>query len=230
VVDNMHEVCGDTGTAHPLVMFLTALEDASPGDKIIMSSFGQGCDALLFEVTDKIKDLPARRGIKGSLAHRKEESNYSKYLKFRDLINVEMGIRAESPMQTALSALWRDRKMVLGFMGGKCTKCGTPQFPKMNICVNPECEAFDTQEDYEFADRPGVIKSFTGDMLAVSVEPPAVYGLIQFEEGGRTLADFTDCELDEVKVGQKATMSFRVKYYDKERDFHGYFWKAVPEL
>ena len=230
VVDNMHEVCGDTGTAHPLVMFLTALEDASPGDKIIMSSFGQGCDALLFEVTDKIKDLPARRGIKGSLAHRKEESNYSKYLKFRDLINVEMGIRAESPMQTALSALWRDRKMVLGFVGGKCTKCGTPQFPKMNICVNPECEAFDTQEDYEFADKTGVIKSFTGDMLAVSVEPPAVYGLIQFEEGGRTLADFTDCEMGEVKVGQNASMSFRVKYYDKERDFHGYFWKAVPEL
>ena len=227
LVDNMHEISGDTGTAHPLVMFISALEEAKPGDKIIMASFGQGCDALLFEVTEEIKNLKGHSGVKGSLACRKEENNYPKFLKFRDLINVEMGIRAEAKKQTALSALWRNRKMVLGLVGGKCTKCGTPQFPKMRICVNPSCGAVDTQEDYEFADCTGIIKSFTGDMLAVSVEPPAIYGLVQFDKGGRTMTDFTDCELGEVKVGGKVKMSFRIKYYDEQRDFHGYFWKAV---
>jgi 3-hydroxy-3-methylglutaryl CoA synthase len=226
-VDNMHEVLGETGAAHPLVMFIAALEEAKPGDKIIMASFGQGCDALLFEVTDEIKKLQARNGVKGSLEYRKEENNYAKLLKFRDLINVEMGIRAEAKKQTALSALWRNRKLVLGMVGGKCTKCGTPQFPKMRLCVNPSCGAVDTQEDFEFADSTGVIKSFTGDMLAVSVEPPAIYGLVQFDGGGRTMTDFTDCEMDEVKVGHKIKMAFRIKYYDAERDFHGYFWKAV---
>lgn len=228
VVDNLHDVLGDTGAAHPLLLFIAALEQAKPGEKIVMMSFGQGCDALLFEVTERIADLPARKGVKGSLAHRREENNYSKFLKWQDLLDVEMGIRAEARKQTALSALWRKRKMVLGMVGGKCTKCGTPQFPSARMCVNPSCNAVDTQEDYEFADKPGVIKSYTGDMLAVSVEPPAIYGLVQFEGGGRAMVDFTDCELSEVRVGKPVTMSFRVKYYDEERDFHGYFWKAVP--
>ncbi|MEW6444202.1 MAG: OB-fold domain-containing protein [bacterium] len=230
IVDNLHEVLGDTGSAHPLTMFIAALENAKPGDKIAMASFGQGCDALLFEVTDAIKDLPSRNGIKGSLAHRKEEGNYAKFLKFRELIDVEMGIRAESPKQTAMSALWRHRKMVLGFVGGKCKVCGTPQFPKTSICVNPSCGAVNSQEEHEFSHKTGIIKSFTGDMLAVSVDPPAIYGLVQFDGGGRTMADFTDCELSDVKVGQKVEMSFRVKYYDEKRDFHGYFWKAVPTI
>jgi 3-hydroxy-3-methylglutaryl CoA synthase len=229
VVDNLHDVLGDTGSAHPLVLFISALEEANPGDKIIMMSFGQGCDALLFEVTDCIKNLPARNGVKGALAYRKEETNYGKLLKWQDLLNVEMGIRAETRKQTALSALWRNRTMVLGLVGGKCTACGTPQFPKARMCVNPSCNAVDKQEDYEFADISGTIKSYTGDMLVVSVEPPAIYGLVQFDGGGRALVDFTDCELDDVKVGQRAKMAFRIKYYDQDRDFHGYFWKAIPQ-
>jgi 3-hydroxy-3-methylglutaryl CoA synthase len=51
VADNLHEVCGETGTAHPLVMLVHALEDAQPGDRILVAGFGQGCDALYFEVT-----------------------------------------------------------------------------------------------------------------------------------------------------------------------------------
>ena len=45
------------------------------------------------------------------------------------------------------------------------------------------------------------MKSFTGDLLAVSVDPPSVYGMVQFEGGGRFMADFTDCELADVRVG-----------------------------
>ena len=43
------------------------------------------------------------------------------------------------------------------------------------------------------------------------------------------MADFTDCEMDDVKVGAPVTMSFRKRYVDEERGFTGYFWKAVPE-
>ena len=229
IQDNLADVVGDTGAAHPMVMFVSALEEAEPGDKIVVASFGQGCDALLFEVTENIKKLPARKGIKGALANRKEETQYSKLQKFRDVVNVEMGIRAESNKQTALSALWRHRKQILGLVGGKCTKCGTPQYPKMRMCVNPSCNAVDSQVEHEFADKHGVIKSYTGDMLAVSVDPPAIYGLVQFEGGGRALYDFTDCALADVKVGQQVKMSFRIKYYDNVRDFHGYYWKAVSQ-
>ncbi len=70
VQDNLHGICGDTGTAHPLVMFAAALEDAQPGDKLLLASFGQGCDVLCFEATDKIKKFKPAKGIKGHLAAR----------------------------------------------------------------------------------------------------------------------------------------------------------------
>ncbi|MFO7600110.1 MAG: SDR family NAD(P)-dependent oxidoreductase [Candidatus Desulfacyla sp.] len=228
VMDNLHEVCGETGAAHPLVMFVHALEEARPGDRILLAGFGQGCDALYFRVTDEILNLPARKGIRGSLADKKRTDNYAKFLKFRDLIQTEMGIRAEAPTQTAMTVLWRKRDMVTGLVGGKCTQCGTPQFPRMDICVNPKCRAVHTQEPYEFSNVPAYIKSFTGDLLAVSVDPPAIYGMVQFEGGGRLMADFSDCELADLRVGQQVNMSFRRRYTDRERGFSGYFWKAVP--
>jgi len=228
VMGNLHEACGETGAAHALVMFVNALEEARPGDRILLAGFGQGCDALYFQVTDEILRLPARTGIKGSLANKKRTDNYAKFLKFRDLIQTEMGIRAEAPTQTAMTVLWRKRDMVLELVGGKCSACGTPQFPRMDICVNPECRAVHTQEPHEFSSVPASIKSFTGDLLAVSVDPPAIYGMVQFDGGGRIMADFTDCELSDLRVGQRVTMSFRRRYKDRERGFSGYFWKAVP--
>lgn len=120
--------------------------------------------------------------------------------------------------------------MILGLVGGKCKKCGTPQFPKADICVNPECGSVYEMEDYEFSDKKGTIVAYTADMLAVSQEPPAIYGIVQFEGGGRMLADFTDCDFNDVKVGQPVRMSFRKRYYDEDRGFHGYFWKAVPQI
>ncbi|MDD5011893.1 MAG: 3-oxoacyl-[acyl-carrier-protein] synthase III C-terminal domain-containing protein, partial [Phycisphaerae bacterium] len=228
LVDNLHEVCGETGAAHPFVMFVQALEQAKPGDRILLAGFGQGCDALYFKVTENILKLQPRRGIKGSLNNKKSLDNYPKFLKFRDLIQTEMGIRAEAPTQTAMTVLWRKRKMILGLVGGKCRKCGVPQFPKMDICVNPECHALNSQDDCEFADREAFVKSFTADMLSVSIDPPSIYGMIQFQDGGRFMADFTDCELSDVTIGQRVSLAFRKRYTDKEKGFTGYFWKAVP--
>ncbi|MFA6449705.1 MAG: OB-fold domain-containing protein [bacterium] len=229
VADNMHEVCGETGTAHPLVMLVAALEQAKPGDKILVASFGQGSDALLFEVTDNITKLPTRKGIKGSLADKRKIQNYEKFCKFRDLIQVEMGIRAEAGGRTALTALWRNRKLITGLVGEKCVKCGTPQWPNYDICVNPDCRSVKQFEDYEFAEKEGKVVTYTADMLAVSWEPPVIYGLVQFDEGGRMLLEFTDCEQKDVKVGGPVKMVFRQKYYDKDRSgYQGYFWKAVP--
>lgn len=229
VADNMHEVCGETGVAHPFVMLVKALEEASPGDTILLAGFGQGCDALLFKVTDEIKKLPARRGIAGSLGDREQMLNYEKYCKFRGLIDFEMGIRAESSGRTAMSTLWRKRRMVLGLVGGKCTRCGTPQWPRQDICANPKCHAHREFEDYAFAERTGKVVTWTADMLAVSWEPPVLYGLVAFDGGGRMLLEFTDCTQEEVKIGMPMRLSFRQRYFDKDRSgYQGYFWKAVP--
>ncbi len=226
--DAMHEVCGDSGTAHAMLMLAAALDEAKPGEKIIVAGFGQGCDALYFRVTKNISKLAERDGVKGTLEKKLTTNNYAKYLVFRKLIEPDMGIRAEAPMQHALTVLYRKRKMLLGLVGGKCKECGTAQFPKQRICVNPECGASDSQEDYEFADQPAKIKTFTGDMLSVSYDPPNIYGMVEFENGGRFMADFTDCTMDEAKVGAPVEMTFRRRVVDPERGFSSYFWKAAP--
>ena len=39
-------------------------------------------------------------------------------------------------------------------MGGRCTQCGTLQFPRTDVCVNPQCRATHTQEPHGFRDEP----------------------------------------------------------------------------
>jgi uncharacterized OB-fold protein len=65
-------------------------------------------------------------------------------------------------------------------------------------------------------------------MLAASYDPPAAYGNIEFNGGGKMLMDFTDCTADDLEVGMPMEFSFRIKLYDPKRDVTNYFWKAVP--
>ena len=228
VRDNLHAACGETGTAHALVMLVRALEESKPGEKILVAGFGQGCDALLFETTAALKTLAPRLGIKGSLARRKAETNYNKFLAFNDLVTVEKGMRAEVDKQTALSTLYRKRDMLTGLIGGRCEKCGTVQFPKSNVCVNPNCNALHSQIDRPFAEMGGRVNSFTADLLTYCPDPPAHYGMVQFAEGGRMMMDFTDVDTGSIEVGMPMRMVFRVKEYDPARGFTKYFWKAAP--
>lgn len=228
VRDNLHATCGETGAAHALLMLVAALEDAKPGDRILVVGFGQGADALLFEVLPALEHQPARLGVRGHLARRRLEENYSKFLAFNETVEVERGMRAEADKLTPLSALWRNRDTVTSFVGGKCSKCGTLQFPKTRICVNPNCNAVDTQEPEPFADKTGRITSYTADRLTYSPDPPACYGMIQFEEGGRWMMDFTDIDEAELAVGRPMRMMFRIKDIDTQRGFRRYFWKAAP--
>jgi len=226
--DTLLNKVGDTGAASPLMMLVAALEEAKAGDKILVASFGNGSDALLFKVTEKIKEIGDRRGVKKHLALRRELASYEKYLAFRDLAPMEMGMRGEINIRTPMSALFRDRKVILSLCGSKCKKCGTPQYLFQRVCVNPDCGAVDQMEDYRFSDKKGTVFTYTGDNLAASIDPPAIYGFVDFEGGGRFWFDFTDCDLDSVKVGMPVEMTFRRRYLDEPTGVYGYSWKATP--
>jgi hydroxymethylglutaryl-CoA synthase len=124
--------------------------------------------------------------------------------------------------------LWRGRKKILALVGSKCKRCGIPQYPPHNVCVNPACGARGEREDYRFSDRKARIFTYTADYLAVNPDPPQVYAMIQFEGGGRSLFDVTDCAPEELKVDMPVEMSFRKQYHDEIRGIHNYWWKAVP--
>jgi len=224
----MIEEMGNTGCAHPLLMLASTLEGANPGDKILVASYGSGSDAILFQVTEKIKEIKNKDKLKKYLEEKEELKNYEKYLSFRGILTKEIGIRGEEVAPTSLSLQWREQKAILRLMGSKCKACGTPQFPRERICINPNCGAVDQMEDYPFSDKKGILFTYTADNLTFSEDPPALYGIVDFEGGGRYWFDITDCRLESLKVGQPVQMTFRRKYQDQGRSIYGYFWKAMP--
>jgi len=228
VVDSLGATIGEAGVAHPILLLAAALEAAAPGEKILLIGFGQGVDVLLFETTAAIATLPARRGVKGSLARGVTTDNYLRFLFHRGLLNLDRGMRAEADQKQPGTTLWRNRKAVLGLVGGRCTKTGTVQFPKSDIGVNPNDHAVGTQEDYPLADIRSKIVTYTADSLTYSPNPPSYYGMIDFEGGGRMMAEFADVEASDVEVGREMMMMFRIKSVDEMRDFTKYFWKAAP--
>jgi len=227
--NNLLAVVGDAGAAQSLAMLSHALEDGKPGDKILVLSYGSGCDALYFELTDNIAKERSQKGISGYLANKVDLDKYGKYLVWRDIIPAELGIRSEEDIWTRWSVNWRKRKAILGLHGSKCTSCGTVQYPPQKVCVKPECGAIDQMEDFRLSDKPGKIFNYTGDNLAASNNPPAIYGTIEFETGGRYVFDFTDCDLKSLAVDMPMEMSFRRRSYNAKRDISNYFWKAVPK-
>ena len=172
---------------------------------------------------------PPPAGIGGHLTGRRAETEYARYLGINDLVVLERGLRAEADKQTGLTTLYRNRDTVLGLVGGRCRQCGTAQFPKSAICVSPNCHARDSQDDHPFAEARASLNSYTADGLTYSPSPPAYYGMVQFEGGGRVMIDFADVDPGaDLEVGQPMRMMFRIKDIDTRRGFRRYFWKAAP--
>jgi len=228
IQDPMLTTVGDTGVAHSLMMLVAALEDAKAGDKIMVVSFGQGCDAFYLTVTDKISKIKGKKGIKRNLANKAALGSYEKYLAFRKQMPCEIGIRGEETIFTSFSVVSRDNRELYGMVGFKCKKCGTPSYPPQRICPNPDCGAVDNYEPYRFTDKKATRFTYTSDFLAPSIDPPASYGFVDFEGGGRAGVDLTDCDANALKVGMPLELTFRIKYADEKRADVNYGWKAMP--
>lgn len=228
VVDNLGQNVGETGCAHALLMLAKTLETALPGEVILVAQFGQGCDALVFKVTNAITDFQPQIGVSGWIKNRVEETNYMKYLVFNRLVEWDKGMRAEKDNKTALTTLYRNNDAILGLVGGKCSVTGTVQYPRTRMSVAPNSPEVDTQEPYKFAERAGKVLTYSADFLTYSMNPPNHYGQIDFEGGGRIFMDIADVSQGEVDSGTPVRMAFRIKEWDERRGFTRYFWKAVP--
>jgi 3-hydroxy-3-methylglutaryl CoA synthase len=226
--DQLSDGCGDSGAAHPLLLLVDALEQAQPGERILVVGFGQGGDALLFEVTDSIASARRGRPTVRDFLQRRRDCSYTRYATLAGLLTVDRGIRAEVDKATPHSAAWRHSDLLLALVGGRCSACGTHQLPRSHICANPDCRAMDTQEPHSFAESRGRVLTWSADNLTYTPDPPAYYGMVDFAEGGRLMMDFTDVVPGGVEVGTPMRMAFRIKDHDVVRGFSRYFWKAAP--
>ena len=215
VQDPLFGKMGCTGAAYTLMLLVAALEEAKPGDKILLGSYGDGADAYLLEVTKEIEKFKSKRGIKGNLEAKRIRAN--------------VGVRGASVKgldgsPPSVSARWRDRESIDRLHGAKCLSCGLVQLPPQRICSR--CHTKDQWETVRFSDKKGKIFTFSLDYLVGGLDNPLAITVINFEGGGRGMFMMTDREVEDVKCEAPVEMSFRK--LRSSGGVHNYYWKTIP--
>ncbi len=195
-------------------MLAAALERATPGQKILLVGFGAGCDALLFETTGAIGSYRSASPVSAALARGVTDRSYTKMLSCSGELQLDWGMRAESDMKTALTQLYRSREQVVAFMAGKCSVCGTVQFPRLAACVRRDSTA--PMSATPLADAPAKVATITADWLMYYPAPPLYVGLVQFDNGARLVMEMVEVDPAIFEVGTPL------------RHHQRYFWKAAP--
>lgn len=225
VPDHLFSTVGNTGTAMPLLVLSSVLETANVGEKLLVVGYGSGCDALLLEVTDEIKNarsVEGRKGVTGHLASKGSLDSYERYAKFRELIDTDAA-RRQAPSASA-PLIWRRRDDIYRLHGYRCLSCGKIQYPRQRVCIT--CQTRDNFESVRLADKRAALFTFTVDFLNADPDPPSVMTVVDFEGGGRAYLMMTDRNPADVKIGQSVEMTFR-RLYEAE-GFTNYYWKCRP--
>jgi hydroxymethylglutaryl-CoA synthase len=216
---------GNSGCAHALLMLVAALEEAKAGDKILLASYGSGCDAFLLSVTEEIQKTSAnRRGVRVHLDSKRSLSSYVRYLSYRGLLEAQPG----EPFRLfpAATTSWRERNWAIRMHGSKCKNCGVVAFPIERVCYN--CRSKDNFEEVRLSDRKARVFTFTLDNLAGRSDDPTIPQIgVEFDyESARTYLPMTDCDPSQVTVDMPVEMTFRKLY--EGGGMYNYFWKCRP--
>ena len=223
LADPLADRVGRTGAAHAGLVLAHALDRAREGDRILVVSAGDGCDALVLEVTAAIAASRPEHGVERWLEAKRDDLAYNTYLKWRGVLPFEPPRRPD-PERPAAPPMRRAEHWKMGFVGSRCSACGTGHLPPQRVCV--KCAAVDQMTSERFADKACKIATYTLDNLAYSLQPPVVAAIVDFDGGGRLSCELTDVAPDEVAIGNELEMTFRRLYTGQ--GVHNYFWKARP--
>jgi 3-hydroxy-3-methylglutaryl CoA synthase len=224
--DPLFDTLGNTGAAFAIMQLVACLQNAGPGESILVVNYGNGADALALRTTDR---LPAyqqtqRRGVLGYLNSKLELEDYGDYLKWRGLLAADTGARRPSTSGPSAAALHREQEEVLQFHGVRCLKCSTIQYPPQRICIS--CKSKDDFETVRLADEPATIFTFSLDYIAGTMDIPLALTVIDFGIGGRAVVMMTDRRVEDVQIGEPVELSLRLSR--SGAGIRSYYWKAVP--
>lgn len=219
VQDPLFREVGDCGSAHPLLLLAAALDEARPGERFLLVSYGDGCDVAVFQATEAVEAARrGRPGVKARLARRAPLESYEKFLHFRNLF----GESTYAPY-SSLALLWREQRQNLNLKGGRCRSCGTLVFPQKRVC--DRCGAIDDHDEVSLA-RRGKVYTYTRDHVFICPDPPLLMAAVDLEGGGRFFGQVTDCDPGEIGIGTEVELTLRRLHDGLE--FHHYFWKSRP--
>lgn len=222
VVDDLSRSVGWTGTAHPALLLTSALEQAKPGEVIVVLSLTDGADALVFRTTDAIKGWKPARTIETQIAA-SAVVPYGKFLAWRGTVKLE-GPRRPEPGRISAAIAGRREDWKYGFVGSKDRSSGAVHLPPAHVSMKGG--AVDDMDPIPMSDEQGTVATFTIDRIAYSPSPPIVFAVVDFDSGGRTPVELCDVDADALKMGDRVEMTFR-KLFTAD-GIHNYFWKARP--
>ena len=214
---------GRRGAARAGLRLARALDAAQPGDRILVLSTADGCDALVLEVTDRIAGGRPSHSVDDWIASKRDDLPYTSYLKWRGVLPFEPPRRPD-PERPAAPPMRRHEGWKMAFIGSRCDACPAGHLPPQRVFG--KCGATDRMSTERFAARSCRIATLTPDQLAYSLQPPAVAAHVAFRGCGRMSCELTDVEPDRVAIGDELEMSFRRLYTGQ--GVHNYFWKARP--
>ena len=223
LADNLAADVGRIGTAHAGLLLARALDTASAGDRILVGSAADGCDAAIFEVTSRIAEGRPARSVDHWRGSKSNELPYNTYLKWRGVLPFEPPRRPD-PDRPGAPPSHRHLRWKMGFVGSRCNACGAVHLPPQRTCV--ACGAVDELKDEPMSSVDCKVATFTLDHLAYSLQPPVVAAVIDFDGGGRCPCELTDVDPADVEIGLELEMSFRNLF--TVQGVHNYFWKARP--
>lgn len=223
LIDPLSATMGNTGTAYPLMLLVEALEEAKPGDRILLVGYGDGCDAFVLRATEDIEKLGKRQEVKRQLGLKKMVPSYDTYLQWRGLLKKE-GPRRPRVEEPSATGLWRERDTNLRLHGVKCQACGAIQFPPQRVCI--KCHTQDRFDVVRFSNKKGRVFTFSLEYPSAILDVPIVTTIVDFQGGGRASFMMTDRDLDEVKIGLPVELTFRKLFV--EGGVHNYYWKCRP--
>lgn len=230
---------GRLGVAHIGVALADAIERAGDGDLIAVTLLADGADTAVFKVNRDGVGVDGRQAgeaaggsrlgqevtVRAQIAAGNDSVRYTDFLNWKGLLAKD-GPRRPAPSRATAPPSHRELQWKFAFTADRCTQCGTRNLPPQRVCLR--CGAVDAMESVTMADVPGTIATFTIDHLAFSPAPPVIGVVIDFDGGGRFQCQLTDIDPNEVAIGQRVTMTFRVM--SEAAGIENYFWKARPLL
>lgn len=221
IPDNLVSQVGFTGSPHPLLLLASTLEHSKPDDVILLTGYGNGCDAILLRVNKAVSRLGKEKKLRKCLDVRTRSLTYAEYLSYRKGLG-ELLERLHPFASTSLE--FRDRERNLRLHGKTCTACETVLTLPLKVC--PHCGTREAFKDFKLSKR-GKVVTYTQEHYYPTPEPPVTMAVIDLDGGGRLLLQMTDSDPNRVRVGMEVELTFRKLH--EGGGFPNYYWKCASK-
>jgi len=124
---------------------------------------------------------------------------------------------------------WRQIPQRYRMEATKCKKCQFISFPARLVC--PECGS----KEFDTINLSGNGKIDTYTIIRTAPEgftdqAPYALGIVELDEGVKVMGQITDCEPDNLKIGDRVVSKFRRMNEEGKTGMIMYSYKFVPDV